>query len=73
MSDSLQPPLCSPSGSSVHGGAPSKNAGGDCRFLLQIFLTQGLNLRLLFLLHWQADFFFTTAPPGKRPLPKVQH
>ena len=34
-------------------------------FMLQeIFLTQGLNPRLLCLLHWQADSF-TTMPPGK--------
>ena len=32
-----------------------KNTGVDCHFLLeQIFLTQGLNPRLLNLLHWQA-------------------
>ena len=36
-----------------------------CRFLLQgIFLTQGSNLRLLYLLRWQAGSL-TTAPPGK--------
>ena len=38
-----------------------------------IFPTQGLNSRLLSLLHWQADFFFffkTTEPPGKAPGPR---
>ena len=36
-----------------------------CRFLLQgIFLTQGSNLCLLHLLHWQAGFL-PLAPPGK--------
>ena len=36
-----------------------------CHFLLQqVFLTQGSELRLLCLLHWQADLF-TTEPPGK--------
>ena len=41
------------------------STGVSCRFLLQgIFLTQESNLRLLGLLHWQADFF-TTGPPGK--------
>ena len=31
-----------------------KNTGAGCHFLLQgIFLTQGLNLHLLWLLHWQ--------------------
>ena len=34
---------------------PGKNTGVGCHFLLQgIFLTQGLNLSLLYLLHWQA-------------------
>ena len=33
---------------------PSKNTGVGCHFLLQgISLTQGLNPRLLYLLHWQ--------------------
>ena len=35
--------------------SPGKNTGVGCYSLLQgIFLTQGLNLRLLHLLHWQA-------------------
>ena len=35
---------------------PGKNTGVGCHFLLQgIVLTQGLNLSLLNLLHWQAD------------------
>ena len=35
-----------------------KNTGVNCHFLIQgIFLTQGLNPCLLYLLHWQADFF----------------
>ena len=35
---------------------PGKNTGVRCYFLLQgIFLTQGSNLCLLHLLHWQAD------------------
>ena len=47
-SDSLRP-LCLWS-------FPDKNAGVGCRFLLQgTFPTQELNLRLLRLLHWQAD------------------
>ena len=70
MSDSLQPPRCSPAGSSVHGGAPSTNTGGDCRLLLQIFLTQGLNLRLLFLLHWQADIFLPLHHLGSALCPR---
>ena len=37
-------------------GFPGKNIGVGCHFLLQgIFPTQGSNLRLLCLLHWQAD------------------
>ena len=35
---------------------PRKDAGVGCHFLLQgFFLTQGLNLCLLQLLHWQVD------------------
>ena len=35
---------------------PDKNTEAGCHFLLQgIFLTQGLNLSLWHLLHWQAD------------------
>ena len=35
---------------------PGKNTGDGCHFLLQgIFLTLGLNLHLLHLLHWQED------------------
>ena len=48
------PTDCSLPGSSVHGIFLGKNTGVGCHFLLQeIFLTQGLNLRLLRLLHWQ--------------------
>ena len=47
---------CSPAGSSVHGISPGKNTGVGCHFQLQgVFLTQGLNPRLLHLLHWQVD------------------
>ena len=36
-------------------GFSSKNTGAGCHFLLQgIFSTQGLKLRLLHPLHWQA-------------------
>ena len=36
--------------------SPGKNTGVGCHFFLQgIFLTQGLNLHLLFLSHWQTD------------------
>ena len=50
------PTDCNPSGCSVHGSFWAKNTGVGCHFLLQgIFLTQGLNLHLSCLLHWQAD------------------
>ena len=46
---------CSPPGSFVRGDSSGKNTGVGCHFLLQeIFLTQGSNLCLLSLLHWQA-------------------
>ena len=45
--------------------SPGKNTGVGCHFLLQgIFLTQGSNLHLLCLWHWQADSL-PLAPPGK--------
>ena len=45
---------------------PGKNDGMGCHFLFQgIFLTQGSNLHLLCLLHWQAGKFITTVPHGK--------
>ena len=45
--------------------SPGKNTGVSCHFLLQgIFLTQGLNPRLLYLLHWRAGSL-PLAPPGK--------
>ena len=47
--------------------SPGKNTGVDCHALLQqIFPTQGSNLCLLRLLHWQAGSL-TLAPPGKVP------
>ena len=46
---------CSPPCSSVQGDSPGKSTGVGCHALLQgIFPTQGLNLFLLHLLHWQA-------------------
>ena len=45
-------------------GSPGKNTGVGCYVLLQrIFLTQGLNLHLLCLWHWQAGSL-PLAPPG---------
>ena len=46
---------CSPIGFICPRASPGKNAGMPCCALLQgIFLTQGSNLHLLSLLHWQA-------------------
>ena len=65
VSDSLQPHDWSPPASSVNGISHGKNTGVGCCFLLHgIFLTQELNLHLLYLLHWQADSL-PIAPPGK--------
>ena len=51
--------------SSVHGILPGKNTGGGCHGHLQgIYLTQGSNLRLLHLLHWQVGSL-PLVPPGK--------
>ena len=56
---------CSPPGSSVHGDSPGKNPGVGCHALLQgILWTQGSNLSLLCLLHWQAGSL-PLVPPGK--------
>ena len=44
---------------------PGKNTGVGCHFLLQgIFLTQGWNLHILHLQHWQSESL-QLAPPGK--------
>ena len=57
--------LCSSPGSTIHGDPPGKNTGVGCYALLQgILLTQGLDLRLLCLLHWQAGSL-PLVPPGK--------
>ena len=71
MPDSLQPyVLYSPPDSSIHGDSLGKNTGVGCLALLQgIFPTQGLNPRLLCLLHWQASSL-PLVPPGK-PLSKA--
>ena len=48
--------------------SPGKNIGAGCRVLLQgIFSTQGSNLSLPCLLHWQAGSL-PLAPPGHFPL-----
>ena len=49
-------------------GFSRKNIGVGCHFFLQrIFLTQGSNPRLLYLLHWQAE------PPGKPQIDTLAH
>ena len=53
---------CSPPSSSVHGIFLARTAMG-CHFLLQgIFPTQGLNLHLLCLLHWQVGSLPLVSP-----------
>ena len=61
----LYDPLdCSPPDSSIHEIFWAR-IGMGCHFLLQgIFPTQGLNLHLLHLLHWQVDSLPLT-PSGK--------
>ena len=50
----VTPWTVAPPGSSVHRDSPGKNPGVGCHSLLQgIFPTQGSNLGLLGLLHWQ--------------------
>ena len=55
----LCPTLCDPMDCSLPGSScdsPGKNTGLGCHAPLQgIFLTQGSNLHLLCLLHWQTD------------------
>ena len=61
---------CSPPGSSVHGDSPGKNTKVGFPPLLQgIFLTQGSNLHLLCLLHWQVGSL-PLVPPEK-PHPSI--
>ena len=53
-------------------GFLGKNTGVGYHFLLQgIFLTQGLNPRLLHLVHWQADSL-PLVPPGKPWGPRLE-
>ena len=55
----------SPPGSSCPWDSPGKNTEVGCHALLQgIFPTQGLNLCLLCLMHWQAGSL-SLAPPGQ--------
>ena len=55
VSDSLRPHGLQPTRLLCPWDSPGKNTGVGCHFLLQgIFPTQGSNLWLLSLLHWQA-------------------
>ena len=66
----VTPMDCSPPGSSVHGDSPGKNTRVACHLLLQgIFLTQGLNLHLLCLLHQQVGSL--PLPPPVKPARRV--
>ena len=57
------PTDCSPSGSLCPWDSPGKNTGVGCHFLLLgIFLTQGLNLHVLCLLHWQVGSLSLVPP-----------
>ena len=61
--DSLQPHGLQPTRLFCPQDSPGKNTGADCHFLLQgIFPTQGLNLRLLCLLHQQVGFLPLSHP-----------
>ena len=70
MPNSLQPYELQPARLICPWISPSKNTGVGSHSLLQgIFLTQGSNLCLLCLLHWQAGSL-PLAPPGK---PTIDH
>ena len=64
ISDSLRPCKCSPTGSSVHGDSPGKNAGVGSHSLLQDLPNPGIKPRSPAL---QADSL-PSEPPGK---PKI--
>ena len=65
MSNSVQPHGLQPARFLCPWNSLGKNTGMGCHSCLQrIFLTQGLNQRLLGLLHWQVGSL-SLAPPGK--------
>ena len=67
MSDSLQPHGLQPARPVLPWDSPGQNTGVGQHALLQgIFLTQGLILNLLRLLHWQTDYL-PLVPPLKQP------
>src|SRR5574341_1318545 len=65
MSDSVRPHRRQPARLPGPWNSPGKNTAVGCHFLLQgIFLSQGSNLGLLYLLHWQAGSL-PSEPHGK--------
>ena len=67
MPDSVQPHGLQPDRFFCPWDFPGKNTGVGCHFLLQgVFLTQGSNLHLLCLLHWQVGSL-PPAPPNQGP------
>ena len=63
VSDSWQPHGLQPARLFCPWDFPCKNTGVGCHFLCQwIFPTQGSNLHLLWLLHWEVGFL-PPAPP----------
>ena len=63
MSDSLRPYGSQPTRLLCPWDSPGNNTGVGCHALLQgIFPTQGLNLHLLCLLHWQVSSWPITPP-----------
>ena len=62
MSDSLQPQGLQPTRLLCPWDFLGKNTGVGCHVRLQVIIqTQGSNLPVLCLLHWQAALFFTTS------------
>ena len=66
---------CSLPGSSVHAIVPARILEKwGCHFFLQgIFPTQGLNLHLLFLLHWQAILYHWATYSDKKKKVKKKY
>ena len=66
MSDSWRPCRLQPARLLSPWDSPGKNTEVGYHFLLQGILTQGLNLGLLYLLHWQVGSL-PLGPLGKPP------
>ena len=72
MSNTLQPYVLGPARLLYPWDTPGKNIGVGCHALLQgTLLTQGSNLPLFCLLHWQVGSL-PLAPPGKLLFPYAQ-